>query len=500
MDHILAYALQHQMAGRLQDAQCLYDSLLQQFPDQPVIKQAMQWLRQPPSEIAPHLAELRGLIAPYYLPTPDCRVANLGSLLEETFGRKNNGTFVDIGTCDGRTASNTEFLASLGWRGLCVEPVPVLFQKSQAWHRGNRGVIVENCAVGAEEGEIDIDHIRTTRFRLETLLERHRLPKTFELLVVNNAEATLDVLASVDLSAWSPRMILIARMDHPLSATIVTQRLSGHGYRERQNDGRMMVFVRDPVVERPTAPPAPTFNVAGLAAAIGNAQNRDTWVAAQLRAIPAESRLLDIGAGECQYAKYCSHLHYTGQDVAVYDGQGDGAGLQMGSWDFRKIELVCDLYDIPEDHPFDAVLCTEVLEHVVDPVRALDKIARVLRPGGTLILTAPFCALTHFAPHFHATGFSSYFYRHHLDRLHFEIVEMSPNGDYFLYLAQEMLRLPDIVRKYLQQSFDAALTDKTLETVAQLIRLSMQERQTETGRARSSELLAFGFHVLARKI
>ena len=46
--------------------------------------------------------------------------------------------------------------------------------------------------------------------------------------------------------------------------------------------------------------------------------------------------------------------------------------------------------DLPfRDASFDTVLCLQVLEHVPRPWRLLDEIARVLRPGGALVLTAP---------------------------------------------------------------------------------------------------------------
>ncbi len=45
------------------------------------------------------------------------------------------------------------------------------------------------------------------------------------------------------------------------------------------------------------------------------------------------------------------------------------------------------------DNTFDLVICSEVLEHVLQPRQALIEIERVLKPGGTAILSTP-CALS----------------------------------------------------------------------------------------------------------
>ena len=140
--------------------------------------------------------------------------------------------------------------------------------------------------------------------------------------------------------------------------------------------------------------------------------------------------------------------NYVAQDNAVYDGKGE-EGLQTGSWDFSQIDIVSDILDIPEpDASFDAVLCTEVLEHLPDPVRALDEMARLLRPGGIFIITAPFWSLTHFAPYHYATGFNRYFYELHLGRLGFDIVDMIPNGNFFECVGQEVRRIADMSQRF----------------------------------------------------
>ena len=49
-----------------------------------------------------------------------------------------------------------------------------------------------------------------------------------------------------------------------------------------------------------------------------------------------------------------------------------------------------DGLDLPfPDGAFDRVIAAEVLEHVVDDRRAMDELARVLRPGGLLAVTVP---------------------------------------------------------------------------------------------------------------
>lgn len=223
-----------------------------------------------------------------------------------------------------------------------------------------------------------------------------------------------------------------------------------------------------------------------------NAATRDAWVEQVLKALPAGSRLLDAGAGECQYKKHCDHLHYVAQDIAVYDGKGD-VGLQTGTWDFSHVDIVCNITAIPEpDGSFDAVLCTEVLEHLTDPVLAIDEMARLLRPGGTFIITAPFWSLTHFAPYHYATGFNRYFYEHHLGRLGFEITDLVPNGNFFECIGQEVRRVQDMARRFAQDG------PTMLERYAMQIVLAMVERMSAADSG-STEMLNYDYQVRAVK-
>jgi len=180
-----------------------------------------------------------------------------------------------------------------------------------------------------------------------------------------------------------------------------------------------------------------------------NESGRAAWLAATLARVPSGHRILDAGAGQLRNKPLCGHLNYVSQDFGQYGGTGDGQGLQTGRWDTSGVDLVCDITAIPEpDASFDAILCSEVFEHVPDPMKALGEFARLLKPGGKLILTAPFASLVHFAPYHFCSGFSRYWYEYHLPRQGFSIEELTPNGDWFAYCHQELARLGSTARRY----------------------------------------------------
>lgn len=224
-----------------------------------------------------------------------------------------------------------------------------------------------------------------------------------------------------------------------------------------------------------------------------NERTRERWLEEVLGGLPKGSRILDAGAGELRHRELCAHLDYVSQDFAAYEGRGDARGLQTGRFDASRVDIVSDITDIPEpDASFDAVMCIEVLEHVPDPLAALRELARLLRPKGKLILTAPFASLTHFAPYHFASGFNLYFYRKHLGDLGLEIERLEPNGNFFEFLGQELRRVESVAERYAGLGVEPG-ERKSLEDVLRMLgRFSAKDRG-------SNELLCFGYHVLAEK-
>jgi hypothetical protein len=109
-----------------------------------------------------------------------------------------------------------------------------------------------------------------------------------------------------------------------------------------------------------------------------------------------------------------------------------------------------------------------------------------------LILTSPFCSLTHMAPYFYQTGYSRYFYEHWLKEMGLVIVDMQWNGNFFEYLAQELRRLPDVAAQYSKETLN------DVEQKAQDVLLGALNRFSQQDHG-SDQFLSFGLHVIARK-
>lgn len=222
---------------------------------------------------------------------------------------------------------------------------------------------------------------------------------------------------------------------------------------------------------------------------------RRQWLAEALLSIPSDSRILDAGAGTQRNRKLCSHLNYVSQDFAQYDGKGDGSGLHIGDFKYGQLDIVSDITNIPEeDCSFDAVMCIEVLEHVPEPISAVKELSRLLKPGGQLILTAPFCSLSHYAPYHFSTGFNKYWYEKHLADNGMVIKEIFPLGNFFDFLRQENYRTINIAQKYTTNK-RIGLFSMFLILLLQrsLFKLSLKDQG-------SSEILCDGYVLRAQKL
>jgi len=148
---------------------------------------------------------------------------------------------------------------------------------------------------------------------------------------------------------------------------------------------------------------------------------RDAWVKAQAALLPKGSWVLDAGAGASKYRPYFSHCRYETQDFCQYQGS-------LVKY-LEPINYVCEITNIPlPAQSLDAILCTEVIEHVIDPMAALREFARLLKPGGRLLLSAPLLSYLHMEPYHFYGGFTHYWYRHWLPHTGFSVDEIKAVG------------------------------------------------------------------------
>ena len=106
--------------------------------------------------------------------------------------------------------------------------------------------------------------------------------------------------------------------------------------------------------------------------------------------------LLDMGCGEGRHsigAYIETQANILGLDLSMKDLKI--AQNRLNDFDTSNIKSVCqfgeaDIVSIPLlDSSLDAVICSEVLEHVNSPQESIKELIRVLKPGGILALSVP---------------------------------------------------------------------------------------------------------------
>ena len=133
-------------------------------------------------------------------------------------------------------------------------------------------------------------------------------------------------------------------------------------------------------------------------------------------------RTLDAGAGRQAYRGMIeTHADaYESLDVDPADGRTDHVA------DLQATGLA--------DASYDTVVCTQVLQHLPEPGDALREIARLLKPGGRVVVSVPHLVWLHNEPHDYLR-FTEHGLRHLLDRTGLSPVAIEPVGGLICFLA-----------------------------------------------------------------
>jgi len=101
---------------------------------------------------------------------------------------------------------------------------------------------------------------------------------------------------------------------------------------------------------------------------------------------------------------------------------------------FKRLNGIVDAFGDAQEIPFaneifDSCLCTEVLEHVPDPMIVLKEIRRILKPGGRVLLTVPFAVELHQTP-YDFWRFTPFGLQQLFKSAGFEVERITPRGNF----------------------------------------------------------------------
>jgi SAM-dependent methyltransferase len=182
-------------------------------------------------------------------------------------------------------------------------------------------------------------------------------------------------------------------------------------------------------------------------------------------------------------------LRYRAQDCGTYvvDERRSIGRIQVAgeaAYEYGPLDYVGDIWNIAEEPgTFDAILCTEVFEHIPYPIDTVREFSRLLRAGGVLILTAPGNCLRHMDPYYFYSGFSDRWYEKVLQDHGFTIESLQAVGDYYSWLAVEILR--------------TARTHSVVATI--LLAPAFVYLRSKKRTTLSVDTMCMGYHVVARK-
>lgn len=109
-----------------------------------------------------------------------------------------------------------------------------------------------------------------------------------------------------------------------------------------------------------------------------------------LSELPCE-RFLDAGCGNGIYLRELGTLPQpprtvVGVDISARSLEAARQTIGVGGIDPALVQANLELLPFA-DGSFDVILSTQVIEHLLDPERGARELARVLAPGGTLVIS-----------------------------------------------------------------------------------------------------------------
>ena len=120
----------------------------------------------------------------------------------------------------------------------------------------------------------------------------------------------------------------------------------------------------------------------------GYTENFKRWMSKELAGFSKAEEILEVGCGD---ALFTTELRRFTDHLTAIDISAEQVSINL----LKHPDIHFAVHDLVQPMPFEAdrfsaIWCSEVLEHLFDPLFALREMCRVLKPGGLLLVTVPY--------------------------------------------------------------------------------------------------------------
>ena len=188
------------------------------------------------------------------------------------FGCKKEGFYIDIGAHDGKSLSNTIIFENLGWKGICVEPLPDVFKILKQNRRcdcfnvaisetsdeslefirakgvemlsglSNQMTEVHKKRIIKEKGEIEKIYVKTLTFT--DLMSNYPEIRNVDFLSVDVEGAEISIIKTIDFNKYNFNLITVENSGEIKgNAQKLINFMEEQGYKIYLNLGCDMMFI-----------------------------------------------------------------------------------------------------------------------------------------------------------------------------------------------------------------------------------------------------------------
>jgi len=156
--------------------------------------------------------------------------------IDTIFPNKTDGVCIEVGAYDGISLSNTLHFERKGWRALCIEPIPLSYEKCKQIRKETYNYAISNtegddeftifalhdnlCAISSLIPDqrlinshrhliTNVEKCKVCKISLNSLLNEINFPTNIDFISIDTENTELDVLHSIDLNKYNVKLLVV---------------------------------------------------------------------------------------------------------------------------------------------------------------------------------------------------------------------------------------------------------------------------------------------------